>query len=316
MEDRTSTCPRPNWMELLEALQFQSIITYADECQQNIFLDWTEKDEKSLMAVLRYESAALGEVSDYLQTNDEAQYAFLRLGSLLGTVESLDRMLFEQAQDQWAQTKFQEQTMRVKHLPEIVMALETHGSMTHTDLSQYLSINPPTLTEAMKKVLETGAVQATSVGKYKVYTLTDSGLRYGRELRKKGRAANPVDDALQTLRQYVKNSNDAPELEAFWNEIIAVLDERPDGEIHLGDALTLPCYSFPTSENTVQTDFNNYMITSTCTAALNCPADSFAAVFFSKKRTPRSLCFGGGKPITQKRRMSKWQIAGSQKSMK
>ena len=287
MKNGTNVRPRPNWTELLESLQFHQITVYADERQQDIFVDLAEQDEENLRATLRYESALLDEVADFLYT-DEARYAVLRLGSLLGTVESFDRVLFEQAQDQWAQARFQKEAYQVKHLPEVVRALETHGSMFHAELSEYLHINPPTLTEAMKKVLATGAVQASTVGKYKVYALTDSGLRYGREFRKKSRSGNPLDEALQTVREYAKNTNNAAELSAFWNKLHSMLDERPSVEVHPEDILHLSCYS-PVDQSIMSENIAVQAIAITNKSSRDIWLSGVMKTSFPKKRTKALL---------------------------
>ena len=238
MKNGTSSRSLPNPRVLLEAQQFQDALAYAQERQQDILLEWLEASEEDLQATLRYESALLDETSDYLQA-DESHYTILRLGCLLGTVESFEHILYEQEQEQWAQIRFHKETLSVKHLPEIVRALETHGAMYHAELSEYLGINPPTLSEAMKKVAETGAVQVSTAGKYKIYTLTDSGLRYGRELRKKKQSEASSDEIIQKLQELLKNMNSEAEAEAFKEKIRAMVDDRLGVKIHLKDTLNL-----------------------------------------------------------------------------
>lgn len=256
MKNGTCSRSRPNPMELLKNMQFQDLLDYAEERQQDIFAEWLERDEEDFRGILRYEYALLDETADFLHM-DEPRYAVLRLGSLLGTVESFERMFFERREDQWAQARFQKEAMQVKHLPEVVRALETHGAMFHAELGEHLGLNPSTLTEAMKKVLDTGAVQASSSGKYKIYTLTDAGLRYGRELRKKKRSGDPLDEALQTIRDRLENMNSEVDREAVKATLHDMITDGMGVEVRPNDTLHLSYYS-PHQKGVVAQDFTVY----------------------------------------------------------
>lgn len=261
MKNGTSSYARPEPRKLFETLQFQEALAYAEEHQQKIFVSWLEADEISFRGTLRYESTLLDEVSDYLR-RDEPSYAAFRIGSLMGTVESFERIIYEQGQTQWAQARLQKEAYQVKHLPEIVQALETHGVMTHAELSKCLGIKLSTLSEAMKKVLETGAVQASISGKYKIYTLTDSGLRYGRELRKRKWGGSPQDEAVQTLQDYFKNVNDEAELRAVRDRLRSMLAEGPSVEVYPDDTMWL-YYHSPIDGNIISQNFRPQCVSRT-----------------------------------------------------
>lgn len=243
MKNGTSRCSRPNPAGLLKDLRYQELLEYAEERQQDILAEWLEQDEaEDFQEAVRYEFSLLDEVADFLRT-DEPRYAVLRLGSLLGTVECFERVFFERRENQWAQVRFQKEALQVKHLPEVIRALETHGAMFHAELGKYLGLNPPTLTEAMKKVLDTGAVQASLSGKYKIYTLTDAGLRYGRELRKKKRSGDSLDEAIQIIREHLENMNNEMERERVKVALYDMIDDGMSVEIHPKDTLHLSYYS-------------------------------------------------------------------------
>lgn len=253
MKNGTSSRSYPNPMELLKNMQFRDLLDYAEERQQDIFAEWLERNEKDFWETLRYEYALLDETVDFLHT-DEPRYAVLRLGSLLGTVESFERILFEHREDQWAQARFQKEAVQIKHFPEVIRALETHGAMFHAELGEYLGLNPSTLTEAMKKVLDTGAVQASTSGKYKIYTLTDAGLRYGRELRRKKRSGDPLDEAIQTIRENLENMNSEAERKVVKATLSDMIDDSMSVKVHPNDTLHLT-YPSPDKRGIVARDF-------------------------------------------------------------
>lgn len=56
--------------------------------------------------------------------------------------------------------------------------------MTHGELAEKLDLNyPSTLTEIMKKTADLGLVMIKKSGKYKLYSLTDAGIRYAKQIR-------------------------------------------------------------------------------------------------------------------------------------
>lgn len=206
----------PNY--LLENKYYDELSSRIDETLNQIFSMYLASRWKDLGEILRYEASFLEFMAASLKEQDDSKYALFRLGSLLGTVESFSRLRYEQSQDEWAFTQFQAELRTIKHLPDIILALEVHGPMTHRELSESLHMNPPTLTEAMKKVLETDVIDVRTSGKHKIYSLTDTGLRLGRELRRQkqtgqvpGRAAPPAGDSIpQWLMESAQNQLRVP----------------------------------------------------------------------------------------------------------
>lgn len=189
---------------MLTAERYQELITYSEETKASLLAGWIEGRSETIRTELRYESALLTYLKRWIRELSPAFYALLHLGALLGTVESLERMQYERSQNMWAKARFEKEP--VKHLPEVVLALETHGTMSHTELSEYLSMNASTLTEAMKQILPTGAVLTGRIGRYKLYSLSDAGLRYGKELRRRRRQEAPPREPREKLQQFLEGT--------------------------------------------------------------------------------------------------------------
>ena len=103
-----------------------------------------------------------------------------------------------------------------------MFALETHGSMTQTELCKYMrNMNASTLSEAMKKILKTGLVTKTALGKYRIYTLTDTGLEYGKIVRK-GKKQFDLPDVLKLLQNMIKHTPEGKERNDLQKKIAAV----------------------------------------------------------------------------------------------
>lgn len=156
----------------------------AEEMQQTIWDLYVMSKWNELSELLQQESSVLNFASQFLKVEDETHYAVLCVGRLLGTTESFEQLLYERSQDQQVCEQFDSALRQMAHLRQVIQALESHGEMTHKELCEVLGLNASTLTEAMKKILETGLIAARNTGRYKLYRLTDSGLRLGREFRR------------------------------------------------------------------------------------------------------------------------------------
>lgn len=177
---QTSGLLREKLEQMLLGRHNDELAAAAAESQEQILSDWMGGRQQAVRQELKYDSALLTYIERFLKSLDASLYAVLRPGTWLGTVESLERLQYEQNQTEWAEERFAK--AYVKHLSEVVKALETHGAMSHTELSEFLGMEASALTEAMKKIVDTGAVQVSGVGKYKLYSLSDEELRYEKEL--------------------------------------------------------------------------------------------------------------------------------------
>ena len=156
---------------------------YIQENKRRIYLQWDENAYEELEKNVEYGSLILRFFSDSLE-NDRQRVLF-HLGTLKGVVDSFEHLLYEKGEELRMVEARRTMFSHIKHLDDVIFALETHGSMTHTELCVCMKgMNAPTLTEAMKKILDTGLVTAVTMGKYKIYSLTDTGLSYGKMARK------------------------------------------------------------------------------------------------------------------------------------
>lgn len=224
MKKKTDPPAHIDLRTLIQQERYQDLMNYAHEAQQEVFLKWLDGTKEELQQYLRYQSALLDEVSDLLRPN-KSSLAFLQLGSLMGTVESFERVHYETQQSQWARDRLQEEGASIKHLSQVVQILEVNGAMTHKELSSALKMNPPTLTEAMKKILETGAVQVSNSGKYKIYTLTDAGLRYGRDLRKRRQGGSPLSAVTKSIQELMVSAPNGSTAQYWEKSLIRAIQE-------------------------------------------------------------------------------------------
>lgn len=158
----------------------------------------TEKLKKSLsfgMVMLSYFERSL-------QKDEDVSSAFWA-GKLKGCLETLDKLQFASDQDLLAAERAK--LLGTKHLDEIIFALETHGTMSQSELGESLGLQASTLSETLKKIRKTQLVQVSPYGKYKIYSLTGEGARYGALLRKKLRHRTELETAIGVVHLYLQN---------------------------------------------------------------------------------------------------------------
>lgn len=183
--------------------KYDEIARYADINIQNLIFDWLQMNYEDLRTSLLYDRSDV-ELFLALSENDSKSQSLVKVGSLLGTIGCLEKLLIDLSE---SKRLSENDNLRIKHLPEVISALETHGSMTHTELCNYLQLKPSTLSEAMHKIQDTGFINVISSGKYKLYNLSDPGIRYGRFLRKKH--SNQHKDIAKTIDELLKIPADA-----------------------------------------------------------------------------------------------------------
>ena len=203
----------------LKEEQHDSIIEYAEENQRQLLtkakLKETEVLKKSLKlgtAILRYQ--------ENLLKSEKSKFSIYKLGVLSGSVDALNQLIYDSDQKQQTIDSFKERIKCVKHLKEIVSLLDLYGSLTHAEVSEKLSVNPPTLTEIMKKVLPTTLVNVTSLGKYKLYSLTDQGRRLALYIREIRSESDQLETLFEQLKKYSQQTNDTERIQKYINNLL------------------------------------------------------------------------------------------------
>ena len=200
--------PEIDFEELFQEKQYDKLICLAEE---NINLVRKLSVGSSADDLLR--SVNLGiSILSYFERSIQQSKDFLSLfllGKLKGRLETLNEQHYNLQQDSIA-----EATGRMaytKYLDQIVSLLEMWGFMTQSELCEKLDLQNSTLSEALKKVRETQLVAVHSMGKYKVYSLTDEGIRYGALQRKNKKKSLNVEDTLDALQKQLsqEESRDA-----------------------------------------------------------------------------------------------------------
>ncbi len=107
-------------------------------------------------------------------------------------------------QRNWSERTYKQEVLSIKHLSEIILALEIHGIMSHSEICSALNLKESTLSEIMKRVDLTKLISSSRNGKYKLYRLTDEGKYLGKQLRNQKKDRVTEGELLGQLEQYLE----------------------------------------------------------------------------------------------------------------
>lgn len=225
-------------MNLNTALQsenFDSLKQYVDENQRHIAVQWLKSDLPQLRKTLKLGTAILSSQEQKIK-QDKLQHAIFRLGALAGTLESFNYLMYENDRQQQTVEGFTKDIKCIKHLQDVVLLLDLYGDLTHSEISEKLGLNPPTLTEIMKKIIPTDLVRATVAGKYKLYSLSDVGRRLAVHLRGVKSESDQLDSIFAQLKEYSQQANETDRIRKY---IKALMEQLDGASLFPGDNLSL-----------------------------------------------------------------------------
>lgn len=171
--------------ELLEKKDWNSIINYVSDNKDLVYDKWLREERNELNNTLNAGSFYLEYITEILKSRIH-EHAILELGELLGTINLLKRIIYQEEQLEDSVNIAKKELSSIKHLDNIILLLESNGTLTHSSLAEKLDhMNASTLTENMKKIISWNLVYAQIYGRFKQYYLTDYGRAYAKLLRQK-----------------------------------------------------------------------------------------------------------------------------------
>ena len=204
-------------VKLFTKKDYEGLAEYAQSNQANLDYLWLN-EKKDVYTFLKYAMLRLTSFKKFIEQSPEL-FSVFRIGEFFGAVESYEGIAYKQQKDNLAYRYVCQFGHTTKYFNSIVKLLETNGPMTHTDISEKLGLIPSTLSEAMKRIVLSGAVYTEKSGKYKLYHLTDLGIQYGQALRRKERVINSNEELLQLVRNRIEGFEDQEDLEKFRKDI-------------------------------------------------------------------------------------------------
>jgi len=162
---------------------YEKIICCADDAQRELIYHWHVKDSLVAEQLILMSRSILNFWTDSIIKN-RLWTALIRCGAWIGTLETIEKHIYEKNMDSWSQKRIYKNLLSIKHFDEILRLLEVKGVMTHGEMVEKLHLNnSSTLSEIIKKTRDFDIIDIKKSGKYKLYSLTDAGVRYARQIR-------------------------------------------------------------------------------------------------------------------------------------
>ena len=140
-------------MELVEEEKWEDLISYADENMELLVQTVLSGNNDELADSVQTGAICLNIVETLAKKVGLMAYAFLCIGKLMGGLSVAARKLSYESQKRESEIIAEKHLSGVRHLDDIILILDQNGTMTHTSLAEQLgNMNPPTLTENMKKI--------------------------------------------------------------------------------------------------------------------------------------------------------------------
>ncbi len=164
--------------ELAPPENHSALVNYVRLYQIEILERWTNATHDDLEKFLRLSEQKVSRAKRFFDQRDGAcQNAFF-LGMIQGFVTASRELLREEKKDRQIIAMCASQTEKTDRIL-LALASENGGQgMRHGELAEAVAIPYSSLTNIMKRILQSRAVTATRSGKNTYYTLTKAGRRY------------------------------------------------------------------------------------------------------------------------------------------
>lgn len=181
-------CSSKDLYEQYEMKDYDKLLEYAKENKSRIFDLWNNgetEEPEMLQKITKYAKSILEYYGAAFSNQPELSVIF-EMGQLLGIIDSIDKMnnrvlLEKEAEQSWIQ-----EVKKVKHLDEVIVALNAKGSMSQTELCNYLNLSESLVSQIIKKVEPMKLIIFSETGKCKYYRLTDYGRLVAQKANAKG----------------------------------------------------------------------------------------------------------------------------------
>lgn len=168
--------------------------------QLEVLNQWTNSTHDDLEKFLRLSEQKISRAKRSINQQDGTYQNAFSLGMAMGFVTAFRELLREERKDQRIVAMCASQTEKAD---QILMALASRNGgqgMRHGELAEAVSISYSSLTNIMKRILQSRAATATRSGKNTYYTLTKVGRRYCAKKQE-----SPNTEVLQRILEQLKS---------------------------------------------------------------------------------------------------------------
>lgn len=232
----------------------QYIMSY----QRDILERWTDSTHEDFEKFLRLSDQESARAKRALGTGDTKAELSYYLGTLNGYIEIFWELFREEEQDSRVIALSAAQSAKTD---QILLCLYTKNGgqgMRHGELADSIGVSYSALTNTMKRILHSGAVEAARSGKNTYYTLTKAGRRYCAKKQKEARSDQNklANQILQDIMNRLAANGKEESLALYPGDKFRMMDQHgiTDKEYLLETIITFSNMKFATCEETSDED--------------------------------------------------------------
>lgn len=107
--------------------------------------------------------------------------SLIRCGILVGKIEKIKELIYEHDMNLWLKKRLPDNVTSIKYFNEMIQLLKVRNIMSFEEIIEKLQSDDETvIDETLKRIYDLQLVYITQMGKNKLYSLTDAGVRYAK----------------------------------------------------------------------------------------------------------------------------------------
>lgn len=196
--------------DIVDTGDFYSVMERVNEYEEDLWDTWSDKREDAFEPVLRQTVQEIEHVKNlHAEYNISIQYL---MGKLDGWTEVMERLHRTGESIKKAAEELSSQSIKARQIMECLY--KNKEGMRHGELAAAIGSSDSSLTNIMKRVLLSGAVESVRSGKNTIYYLSDVGRRYCQEQDREGQGLKTfirdcINSSLAPLRENIQQIADA-----------------------------------------------------------------------------------------------------------
>lgn len=172
---------------------------------KNLYIDrWiNNKKHSTFSSTLRYTEQASSQAKRKLGSLSDREQVVYFLGKFDGLKDAFQDLLAAEDEEQRIVSLACAQSARTDQILMVLYTTNNGQGMRHRELADHIHISYSSLSNIMKRILQSGAVTAERSGKNTFYTLTTAGQRYCAQKQQSTKQKDPSGEFIREARPLI-----------------------------------------------------------------------------------------------------------------
>ena len=162
----------------LKLKKYEKVIDYVELTQRELIKLWQTSDSNDLEHMILHTRNILNFCMDSV-CQDKLCTALIRCGALIGTLETIQKIMYEKNMDLWLQNRMPNGITSNRNFLKIIQILHLNGVISHDEMIEKIqACDDPDFVTTINIMTDLQLINVTELGKNNSYSLTDAGVRY------------------------------------------------------------------------------------------------------------------------------------------